>query len=137
MCDSFLQIFLTMLKWTRIHTHTNTHSHGNDAISKQVVRGDNQKLDSVSYSTGTMICHQLWGNTYWNFFIHSMLNRRWGLMSCDLKLGIMSSEKPTTCIIEENGVSLKYLETARLSGTRLSFKVSSATLRQEIENVVE
>lgn len=52
-------------------------------------------------------------------------------MSCDLKLGIMSSEKPTTCINEANGVS------ARLSGTRLSFKVSSATLRQEIENVVE
>lgn len=58
-------------------------------------------------------------------------------MSCDLKLGIMSSEKPTTCIIEANGVSLKYLESARLSGTRLSFKVSSATLSQEIENVVE
>lgn len=60
-------------------------------------------------------------------------------MSCDLKLGIMSSEKPTTCtcIIEANDVSLKYLESARLSGTRLSFKVSSATLRQEIENVVE
>lgn len=58
-------------------------------------------------------------------------------MSCDLKLGIMSSEKTTTCIIEENYVSLKYLESARLSGTRLSFKVSSATLRQEVKNVVK
>lgn len=54
-------------------------------------------------------------------------------MSCDLKLGIMSSEKPTTCIIEANDVSLKYLESARLSGTRLSFKVSSATLSRKLK----
>lgn len=52
-CDSFLKIFLKMLKWTHINTHTNTHLHGSDAISQQVVRGDNLNLDSVSYSTVT------------------------------------------------------------------------------------
>lgn len=132
MCDSFLQIFLTMLKWTHIHTHTNTHLHGSDAISEQVVR----ILVCLLFNWYDDLSPTV-RNADQNFFIHSMLNRRWGLISCDLKLGIMSSEKPTTCIIEANYVFFKIPWKCTIIWHKIELQISSATLRQEIENVVE
>lgn len=119
-CDSFLQIFFIMLK---LNGPTYIHILARQRCffpSQQVVRGVNQMLDSVSYSTLTMICHQIQGKAYQNFFIHFHTEPK---VFFYLKLGIMSSEKPT--IIQANDVSLKYLKSARLSGTRLGFKVLS------------